>query len=175
MILQATVQTPVPVPPNWVTVLVKMLEWPFLFFIVLLAFVLMFRASLTALLGRGEISIAWGERSIRLVDLSTNLDKELDPLREEIEELKQRLYAIETFRGETAAPPNPQASITAKERIQDALRNGKYDWRSIERLASIGGVSEAEARDILQADPEVVLSVGKSGSPIAGLKSRVRR
>jgi hypothetical protein len=56
--------------------------------------------------------------------------------------------------------------------MKEALASGKYRWRSIERLAAIGGVSKSEAMNILGADPEVVFSLGKSGNRIARLVSR---
>jgi hypothetical protein len=58
------------------------------------------------------------------------------------------------------------------ERMTDALRSAKFVWRTIERLAIIGGVSETEALRILRNDPEIVFSKGKSGKRIAKLKSR---
>jgi hypothetical protein len=56
--------------------------------------------------------------------------------------------------------------------MRTALSSGKYLWRSIERLAIIAGVPESAALDILRADPDVVLGMGKSQRQIARLASR---
>ena len=161
--------------------LLKLLDWPFLLVVVLFSCIFIFRKQLISILSRGDILLSWGNSSIRLGDLSDNLDKELDPIREEIEALKQ---AIEKIQLNSGAPKSQQIEPPAtsdlsgeqlddaKSRIQEALKSGKYRWRSIERLAAIGGVSENQALDILRSDPEVVFSVDKSWRQIARLKSR---
>ena len=55
------------------------------------------------------------------------------------------------------------------------MSDARYRWRSTERLAIIAGISQDEVREILREHPdEVVISRGKSGREIAGLRSRVR-
>lgn len=83
---------------------------------------------------------------------------------------------------ETTQPPDQlepkegqldeQAREKALERMKDALATGQWRWRSIERLAIIGAVSENQAIDILRKDAEIVFGRGKSGNLIARLKSR---
>ena len=60
----------------------------------------------------------------------------------------------------------------AYERIIDALSDENWVWRSIERLAVIGGITEDEALDILRRDSNVILGKGKSGRRIARLKTK---
>lgn len=176
-------QTQVP-PPEAATqarellriLLPKLLEAPFLLFIVAVIFLAWFRRELTALLTRGDILISWGERSIRLRDLSESLDEELDPIRDDIEDLKLSIGVrsdaaqVSTGAGATNAAEDRQ-HIAA--RIQEELRSSEFSWRSIGRLASAAGTTESQVLQILRADPEVRLSVGKSGRQIAGLKKRV--
>jgi hypothetical protein len=161
--------------------LLKLLDWPFLLFVLLLLFIVCFRKQLIAVFSRGDILLSWGDRSIRLRELSDNLDKEIDPIREEIDALKQ---AVDKIQANIEAPKSQQIeppALTnlsdkqldhAKQRIQEALKSGKYRWRSIERLAAVGGISENQTLDILRSDPDVVFSVGKSGRQIARVKSR---
>lgn len=59
----------------------------------------------------------------------------------------------------------------AYERMIKALSEEGWTWRSIERLAVIGGVSEAEALAILRRDANVVFGKGKSGR-IARLRTK---
>jgi hypothetical protein len=92
--------------------------------------------------------------------------------------------AITALQAIPAVPPaeraafGPDGELTshqweaAKTRIREALADGKFLWRSIERLAKIAGITEAQAMEILRGDTQVVLSTGKSGRPIARLAAR---
>jgi len=165
-------------------VILKLLDWPFLAFIILLLAIFLFRRQLAGIFGRGDILISWGEnRNIRLRELSASLDEELDPIRDEINAIKKAVTVIESnFKVPNAPRLEPiikgdlssdQRDI-AKQRMKEALTNDEYLWRSNERLAIIGGISESQALNILRADPEVVLSMGKSRRQIARLASRSR-
>jgi hypothetical protein len=56
--------------------------------------------------------------------------------------------------------------------MKEALVSRQYLWRSIERLAAIGVVTQGQAVEILRSDPDVVLGVGTSGRQIARLAFR---
>jgi TIR domain len=61
----------------------------------------------------------------------------------------------------------------AYERMLEALNDEAWTWRSIDRLAIVGGVSEGEALDILRRDSNIVFGKGnKSGRRIARLKTK---
>jgi hypothetical protein len=61
----------------------------------------------------------------------------------------------------------------ARRRVYEALADTKYRWRSIERLAVLGGITEDEALEVLVQDPNVVFGKGKKhGKRIARLKGR---
>src|SRR4051812_42108938 len=60
-----------------------------------------------------------------------------------------------------------------RQRLDDALRNDKFKWRSLSRLAIAAGISEEVAASYLRADPHVRFSKGKTGNVIVGLRSRV--
>lgn len=161
--------------------LLKLLDWPFLAFVILLFVIVLFRKQLEGVFGRGDIQISWGDRSIRLRELSGSLDEELDPIHDEIDEIKKAVAAIESTVRVPNAPrmePRDKDALSAeqrdaaKRRMKEALASGQYLWRSIERLAIIGAVSESQAVDILRPDQDVVLSVGKSGHQIAKLATR---
>lgn len=165
-------------------VLLKLFDWPFLAFTLLLLAIFLFRQQMAGVFGRGDILISWGEnRSIRLRELSSSLDQELDPIRDEISVIKQAVAAMEAKLQVPNAPrmeavrrdelPPEQRDIVRK-RMKEALATGEYLWRSLERLAIIGGISENQALELLRADPEVVLSRAKSGRQIARLASRSR-
>lgn len=165
-------------------IIIKLLDWPFLLFIILCLFLILFLRQLRGILDRGDITISWGEnRTIRITDLSKSLDEELDPIRDEIEAIKK---AVEYLESKAQVPiqerivpiqdekhqESDSKKVEAQKRMLEALGSEKFHWRSIERLAVIGGVSEDEALDILRSDPRVVLSVGKSRRRIASLKTK---
>ena len=163
-------------------IVLRLLDWPFLAFLILLVLTVAFRRQLGEALRRGDIQISWGEnRSIRLGQLSASLDEELDPIRDDIDGSKKAITAIEAKLNVENVPrvePNNVDALSGEQRetarrcMEQALSSGKYLWRSIERLAVIGGVSESQALDILRADSAVRLSLGKSGRQIARLVAR---
>jgi hypothetical protein len=179
----------------------KFLDWPFLLLVCTVFIVFVFQEELAGVLGRGDITLSWGERSIRLRDLSTNLDEELDPIRDDIEEIKKALPAFWShatnresklrFQGfdqilvedKTQNVPRSEATFVrqslsedqrqaALQKMKRALAETDFRWRSIERLAIAAGLPEDDALGILRSDPEVVLGKGKSGRRIARLVSR---
>jgi hypothetical protein len=60
-----------------------------------------------------------------------------------------------------------------KRRLEEAVRQEKFKWRSLESVALEAGVSEEIAATHLRADARVRFSKGKSGRIIVGLRSRV--
>jgi hypothetical protein len=141
-------------------------------FLFLIVFVILFRKKIVGILERGDIQIGWGkDRHIKLRELSDGIDGELDPIREEIARLKEELAGANvlsppdaTARPETLTPDRIQG---ATDKMMEGLHSHEYRWRSVERLASLAGVSESQALDVLRNKAEVVLSVGKSGRQIA--------
>lgn len=51
-----------------------------------------------------------------------------------------------------------------------ALRDEKWPWRTIRRLAIIGGVPQKVAWEILAHDPNIEFGIGGRGQKIAKLK-----
>jgi hypothetical protein len=155
-------------------IFLKLLDWPFLMAVVLIVFIFVFRKQIKAVLNRGDILIKWGDQSIQLRELEDSIDKEIDPLRDQLETLKQtkqNLSEAKASKGVQFAniqePP-----VDALARMKEALQSPDYRWRTVSRLASIACISEDEAKSLLRADPEIVFSIGKSGNSIAKLKSR---
>jgi hypothetical protein len=157
------------------------LSWPVLFFAFLFWFVRKHGTLLGERIQRGHFTIKWGPGEITLHELSESLDKELDPMRNEIEDIKRALASLQKSAPESdqarkppvaEQPLDERRADEAQRRMKEALATGKAAWRSFERLAVIGGVSESEVDDILRPDPEVEFSIGKSGRRIARLKSR---
>ena len=164
---------------GFVDVLLALLDWPFLLFVFLLVFVLVFKKKVMGLFERGDIQIGWGEgRHIKLKELSDGLDEEIDPIKDEIQELREQVEKLtpksagDSKIASTQQELNDKRRKAAEKKILEGLQNTKYRWRSVRRLAAISGVSESDALDILRENSEVVLSVGKSKRNIARRKNR---
>jgi hypothetical protein len=163
----------------WLLLLEGVLDWPFLLFIIIIFSSLFFRQQLGGLLSRGDIAIDWGTGNIRLRDLSEKFDQEVDPVREELEALKQAVNALEHQVGSRSLGDESSASTASspdetERRLAEALASPKFKWRSIPRLAQMAALSESAVRDVLGTNPEVVFSADKSGNQLAGLRGRVR-
>jgi hypothetical protein len=65
-----------------------------------------------------------------------------------------------------------QRMAVAKTRIYKALRDERYTFRSLKRLAIMGGVSVSEALDILQGDPDISFDLSESLGRIVHLASK---
>jgi hypothetical protein len=72
---------------------------------------------------------------------------------------------------ESSFQPEIQRQHGARDRIYVALSDSNYKWRSIERLAVLGGIGEDEVLELLIQDPSVEFGKGKkSGKRIARIK-----
>jgi hypothetical protein len=96
-------------------VILKLLDWPFLACVILLLALFLFRQQMAGIFGRGDILISWGEnRSIRLRELLSSLDQELDPIRDEISVIKQAIATVEaTFQ----VPNAPRMETVRKDEL----------------------------------------------------------
>lgn len=62
----------------------------------------------------------------------------------------------------------PNAGIW--ERMRKALQDPNWDWRTVDRLAAIAGVSVDDALAILQNRPDVIFDTNAAGQTIARLR-----
>jgi hypothetical protein len=172
-----------PTAEPWLQILLKLLDWPFLLCLFLVLFALVFRRQFEGLLNRGftlkvkdfELTV---EKKIEAAkqEVREEVAQDLDPVRDELDAMKERTSPAPnaplgaTVKG--GGPATAETGGSALSRMEQALEDPRYRWRSVERLSHLAGVSEADALEILRSDPNVVLSRGKSGRQIARLKSR---
>jgi hypothetical protein len=155
----------------------KLLDWPFLLIAGAAALVYIYRVPLGNVIARGGVSIKWGDKSFSISELPEELNESFAPVTDDIEDLKQRVSELEARAPRKPSAKSRPADIEsskgdAQRRMLEALEQGQYRWRSIERLANVGAVSDEEAESILRPLDEVVFSRGKSGRTIARLKTR---
>jgi hypothetical protein len=109
------------------------------------------------------------------------LKKNIEPAKDEIDALKKAMAAVESklaipdaqrVSPSISAAPSPKVKQDAAIRMKQALASGDYTWRSIDRLASLGGLSQTDAMEILRADREVTLGSDSAGRKLAKLASK---
>ena len=61
-----------------------------------------------------------------------------------------------------------------QQRLIEALKNPKWEWRSLKQLAIEAAVSEEKVADLLRSDPRVRFGKNKSLGVIVALRARVR-
>ncbi len=129
---------------------------------------------------RGGITLTWGDKSFEISDLPEQLNETFAPVTDDIEDIRGRIEELEKTinkskaKASKSAPDelNNEQIEAARERMLNGLENGKFTWRSIERLAKIGNVTEAQASNILRPMSEVTFGRGKSGRTIVKPSSR---
>ena len=156
-------------------IILKLLDWPFLLFIGIGALIWIFKAEFSKVISRGGVSLTWGDKSFEISELPEQLNESFAPVSDDIEDLKARIKALEEATNQVTPviqELTQEQKGAAKQKMLDGLSNGKYRWRSIERLASIGAISQSQAEDILRPLDETAFSLGKSGRTIVRLSSR---
>jgi hypothetical protein len=172
-------------------VVVKLLDWPFLLFVLVLTFLLVFRKHVAALLNRGDITISWGPgRSISLKDIGESLGQELDAMTERLDALEAHIgpsgdavTAGDSLDEGPAPPapapgggpsrrPDPDHLQTVKARALSALEDPRYEWRTLDRVATLSGSTADEVRQVLRTDPAVTFGSTRTGDPLLKLKRR---
>ena len=160
--------------------LLKLLDWPFLLFVGIGILIVKFKTEFQKILMRGGITLTWGDKSFAISDLPEQLNENFATVTDDIEDLKAKILDLEKQINEPTARTSEElpAELTAeqvqaaRERMLKGLESGKYTWRSIDRLATIGNITETQASDILRPMSEVTFSRGKSGRTIVKLSAR---
>ena len=160
-------------------VILKLLDWPFLLFGSLIFLAIFFKKHVAGLLNRGDIHISWGEgKSIRLIDLSDNIDKELTPLNERIDLLEMRLTELQGIRASALDNTSKEIGLSDEDKEESlnnmlqALESRKWTWRTIDRLALAGRVTANQARELLLDRTDVVFGQNKEGQTLVKLRNR---
>lgn len=138
-------------------------------------FIYLFRSNLAGLLKGRNIEIRWGDKQIKLNDLSNNIDQEIDPLREDVEALKyvtKQLQEKAGLRLEKEVSQGEEELDQIKKRFYEALRSPKFRWRTIDRLALFSRTTPDKILELISADENIVMSYDTHGKRLAKLKHR---
>ncbi len=159
----------------------QLLDWPIIAVVAVLVMLWFYRKEIGKLLSRGGVALVWGDKTLEISEPPGGLDESFAPVTDDIEQLKERLKVVEEVLARqptgqwVSSAFSEQQRETVRERMLKALKSSAHRWSSIPQLASIGGITEPQAREILEilsSEATVVLSRGKSGREIARLENR---
>ena len=98
----------------WQQFVLKFLDWPVLFAVILVGLILLFRRQLGALLARGGVTLTWGDKSIAIAELPEKLNEDFAPITDDIQDIKDRSDAVRDGSApEAAAAQTPAAPAKA--------------------------------------------------------------
>ncbi len=162
----------------WEQVVLKLLDWPFLLFILIVVLLYFTRHELKGLVSRSNVKITWGDRAIELSELADNVDQDLDPLKERVEQLEQKLQQLTQSSSSSAAVDSEQESVNIRSEppapaspnpsdienvLNIALSNPHYKYRTAEGVARELELPVQYAQQILAEAPNVRVTKSRDG------------
>lgn len=161
----------------WKDVIVAGFDSTVLIFLIFIIVLYIFRNQVSALLRSRNIEINWGDKNIKLNELSNNFDQEIDPLRDEIETLKNEISELQSKAGIAATTPATEVDREAeiqliKKRMYKALGSPKFRWRSTSKLALFSRTTEEQIMELISADDSIQIGYDKHGNRLAKFKHR---
>jgi hypothetical protein len=162
---------------EWTEVIVAALDSTVLLFFLVLIFLFVIRNQITTLLKSRNIEFKWGDKHIKLNELSNNLDQEIDPIKDDIETLKEDIRKLQEKEGllpeKVVTEAAKEDEITQiKKRMYKALGSPKFRWRSIDRLAKFSRTTEEQILELISADDSIQIGYDKLGNKLAKFKHR---
>ena len=158
---------------TFITELLKIFTWPLTILIILV----FFKEPLLDLIRnikkikKGDFEAEFDKKADELVAQEViPIQDQLDKFRKEIEErLEQEFLGGEKIKSRSTGmlTDEPSTEDVISTRVFNALQNGPYEWRSIDRLAMEAATSNEKVLEILRKDDNVKLSRGRSGRQIA--------
>lgn len=148
----------------WYELTLKLLDWPFLLFLVAIFMIFILRGQLKTLVKRSSLKISWGDKSIELNELSDNLDQDIDPIKERLDFIEEALDKLNckevSFKSEQASEPTPQQ----EKKVINALNaKSKYHYRTAKGIARETKVPFSVASHILSRSKKVKVVKSRDG------------
>ena len=161
-----------------------LLDWPFLAFVLIVAFLWFYRLEIVHLLRNRSITVNIAGNTVTVSEavesINEETEKELVALQEQIQTLETRVEELVQAAGDPQATKkiaegaHPRAGTGTKAKPEDRaeviwarlrpeLLQGKFVWRSLDRLALVAGATPELVHDVLAAHPDEV-KIGRSKS-----------
>ncbi|WP_156905147.1 hypothetical protein [Neptunomonas japonica] len=152
----------------WDQLVLKLIDWPFLLFLIVVFLIFMMKDQLKALVDRSNVKITWGDRSIELNDLADNVDQDIDPIKERIDLLEERLAKITT--DDVQIEPVNEGPEPTDDDIDKVLHvglaNPKYKYRTASGVAREANIPIQTAQKILTSNPKIRVVKARDGKEI---------
>ncbi|WP_201347998.1 hypothetical protein [Neptunomonas japonica] len=153
----------------WDQLVLKLIDWPFLLFLIAVFLIFMMKDQLKALVDRSNVKITWGDRSIELNDLADNVDQDMDPIKERIDLLEERLAKItaDDLPVELSSSEEPEPTNQDIDKVINvALANPKYKYRTVSGVAREANIPIQTAQKILTSNPKIRVVKARDGKEI---------
>lgn len=152
----------------WDQLILKLIDWPFLLFIIVVFLIFMVKDQLKGLVDRSNVKITWGDRSIELNELADNVDQDIDPIKERIDLLEEQVAKItmdDLQIAQTAGDPEP-TDDDIDEVMNVALANPKYKYRTVSGVARDANIPVQTAQKILTSHPNIRVVKARDGKEL---------
>lgn len=154
-----------------------LLNWPFLAFLLALALLWFMRNDLVNLMKNKNITVSIAGNQVMIVDAVETINRETET---EFVALQERVLGLEAkfdqlalatddpeLAGKLSAAASEKGDEEIWERLNSELQDGKYTWRTVDRLALVAGVAPEKVHTILARHDDVRMGRSKSGRKIA--------
>ncbi|SFG48778.1 hypothetical protein [Neptunomonas qingdaonensis] len=152
----------------WDQLVLKLIDWPFLLFIIVVFLIFLMKDQLKGLVDRSNVKITWGDRSIELNELADNVDQDIDPIKERIDLIEEKLAKITTDDvpiEQVNSGPEPTADDIDKV-LHVGLANPKYKYRTASGVAKDAEIPIQTAQTILTSNPNIRVVKARDGKEL---------
>ncbi|WP_372739143.1 hypothetical protein [Neptunomonas sp.] len=152
----------------WDQLVLKLIDWPFLLFIIVVFLIFLMKDQLKGLVDRSNVKITWGDRSIELNELADNVDQDIDPIKERIDLIEEKLAKITTDEVPTEqvnSDPEPTTDDIYKV-LHVGLANPKYKYRTASGVAKDAEIPIQTAQTILTSNPNIRVVKARDGKEL---------
>lgn len=173
----------------WLIFVEGFLDWPFLGFLLIVGSLWFYRAEIAHLLKNRGITINIAGNTVTVSEavesINEETEKKLLAFQEQLQTLETKVETLIPADGEPQATDNFREGAQARvamgaeanpedraaaiwTRLRRELLEGKFVWRTIDRLALVAGITPEYVHEVLATQPdEVKIGRSKSGRTIA--------
>ncbi|UAA38937.1 hypothetical protein KIH87_00755 [Paraneptunicella aestuarii] len=145
-------------------IVLKLLDWPFLLFILVSTLIYVTRRQIRNLVDRSNLKITWGDRSIELSDLADNLDQDLDPIKERLDALEEQMKTMgKTTPDKEKFTQKEPTELEIDKVLNVALKNPRFKYRTLDGIAKDVKIPKDKVQQILGSNPQVQVLKARDG------------
>ncbi|EKA7375356.1 hypothetical protein OL330_004662 [Vibrio parahaemolyticus] len=139
----------------WDQLLLKLLDWPFLMFVIVMVLIYLLKEQIKGLVDRSNLKITWGDRSIELNELADSVDQDIDPLKERLDELETQLEKLAKNVHKPRVDTPRRINVDGAKVAEAVTNNSRYKYRTARGVAKTVGITTEQAKKALQSNPDI--------------------